>query len=190
MNRRELLAGLAAGVLCTGCRAATAADDRLLRPPTAGEDFADLCIRCGRCGEVCTAGCIEFHPPWADPELAGTPYIRPRDAGCNTCTRCTHACPTGALRPISEEEVLDRVDMGLAYVDEDLCLSFLGRVCGVCHDACPFPGEAIALEPRARPKVLEDCVGCGRCEERCPQMPSAIRVFAEAPVSVRWTGPS
>jgi ferredoxin-type protein NapG len=183
---------LLAGAACTSCSSASAEEQsRLLLPPTArSEDFFSKCIRCFRCGEVCTAGCIEFHAPWASPKLAGTPYIHPRTAGCNTCTACTQVCPTGALTPITEDEVLEAVDMGLAYVDEDLCLSFLGRVCGVCHDACPFPGEAIVLESRAQPRVLEACVGCGRCEERCPQLPAAIRVFPEAPISVRWEVPS
>lgn len=192
LTRRETLAGLLAGVAGTavGCGRASASEEVLLRPPTASEDFTSRCIRCFRCGEVCTAGCIEFHAPWASPELAGTPYIRARDAGCNTCTECTKVCPTGALTSIEPEQVLDEVDMGLAYVDEDLCLSFLGRVCGVCHDACPFPGEAIVLESRAQPKVLLACVGCGRCEERCPQLPSAIRVFVEEPTSPRWERPA
>lgn len=159
--------------------------------PTAGADFFDACIRCFRCGEVCTAGCIAFHPPWADPKLAGTPYIRPREAGCNTCMRCTQVCPTGALTSMEEgdtEAILATVDMGLAYVDEGLCLSHLGRVCGVCHDACPYPFDAIRLESHALPIVLDACVGCGRCEERCPQVPAAIRVFPSDP-GPRWTAP-
>ncbi|MCP4806109.1 MAG: 4Fe-4S dicluster domain-containing protein [Proteobacteria bacterium] len=177
-----------ASTVLAGCDAA-AEPRRTLLPPTAGDDFLAECIRCRRCGEVCTAGCIEFHPPWSTPELAGTPYIEPRLAGCNTCTMCTQVCPTGALTPIDVEDRLEEISMGVAYVDPGLCLSFLGRVCGVCHDACPFPSEAIALGVRAQPEVLEACVGCGRCEERCPQIPAAIRVFRTPPTSPRWEGP-
>jgi ferredoxin-type protein NapG/ferredoxin-type protein NapH len=103
---------------------------------------------------------------------------------------CAEVCPTDALTAIdadNTELVFERVDMGTAYVDEGLCLSHIGRVCGVCHDACPFPGEAIVLDPPAQPRVLDDCVGCGRCEERCPQVPAAIRVFTEEP-GPRWRG--
>jgi ferredoxin-type protein NapG len=192
LSRREALASMLAGAFLlpgTGCGTARADSSRTLLPPTASEDFLARCIRCGRCAEVCTAGCIELHPPWAGAE-AGSPFIEPRIAGCNTCTKCTQVCPSGALTPIAPEEVLDTVDMGLAYVDEGLCLSFLGRVCGVCHDACPFPSDAIKLGHHAQPEVLEACVGCGRCEERCPQVPAAIRVFRDDPESLRWKGPS
>ncbi len=104
--------------------------------------------------------------------------------------RCTEVCPTDALTavPAEREAVLEKVDMGLAYVDRGLCLSFQGRVCGVCHDACPYPQDAIKLGSYARPEVLDACVGCGRCEERCPQVPAAIRVFVSDP-GKRWVGP-
>jgi ferredoxin-type protein NapG len=194
MNRREALAALLASVLAPGCLGTRRAGGQLL-PPTAGpgSSFLSRCIRCFRCGEVCTAGCIEFHPPWAG-KLAGSPYLVAREVGCNTCMACTQVCPTGALSPVDRdnvEEVLAKVDMGTAYVDESICLSHQGRVCGVCHDACPFPGKAIVLAPGAQPEVLDACVGCGRCEERCPQVPAAIRVTpaGEAHPGPRWVGP-
>jgi len=194
-TRRVVLGSL--GLMIVGAGAGCSAEASPLGPgrvlpPTAGDldTFLSECIRCFRCGEVCTAGCIEFHPFWAGPRLAGTPYLVPRVAGCNTCMRCTSVCPTDALTATEtdEESVLAAVDMGLAWVDEGLCLSHQGRVCGVCHDACPYPGSAIQLEGSAKPVVQEDCVGCGRCEERCPQVPSAIRVFREEP-GPRWKGP-
>ncbi|MCB9763517.1 MAG: 4Fe-4S dicluster domain-containing protein [Alphaproteobacteria bacterium] len=193
MSRRDLLQGVASAVGLTagGCAPVAEAGGTVL-PPTAGspEAFWARCIRCYRCGEVCTAGCIAFHPPWARPDRAGTPYIEPRRAGCNTCMRCTSVCPSGALTPVpaEKEAVLAQIDMGTAYVDHGLCLSYQGRVCGVCHDACPYPGDAIRLVSRALPEVLDACVGCGRCEERCPQVPAAIRVFRDDP-GPRWVGP-
>jgi ferredoxin-type protein NapG len=196
-SRRRFLGGLVAIGLTPGCGGLPGAPPSnsprgTVLPPTAGDfdTFASKCIRCFRCGEVCTAGCIEFHPPWAGPKKAGLPYLVPREAGCNTCMRCTEVCPTGALTPTAtdDDSIIDAVDMGLAYVDESLCLSHLGRICGVCHDACPFGGRAIKLASHAKPEVQDACVGCGRCEERCPQVPSAIRVFAEEP-GPRWVGP-
>ena len=193
-RRRALGQALSiAGVWATlpACVAPVHPAHATLLPPSAGEPeaFRRRCIRCFRCGEVCTAGCIRFHPAWTHPSIAGTPYIVPREAGCNTCMRCTEVCPTGALSPIpaEREAVLEQVDMGKAYVDEGLCLSHQGRVCGVCHDACPYPQDAIRLVSRALPEVLDRCVGCGRCEERCPQVPAAIRVFTSDP-GVRWVG--
>ena len=109
--------------------------------------------------------------------MAGTPYINPRMRSCNLCMSCTQVCPTGALEPIPMdlEVIKEKVDMGLAVVVKSNCLSYNGRVCGICHDACPV--AAIKLEPVAKPVVIEDvCVGCGRCEERCPITPNAIPV--------------
>lgn len=154
---------------------------QFLRPPGSGEEskFLSKCIRCRACANVCEAGCIRFFTLSDGLELAGTPYLLPRIKACNLCTNCTQICPTGALQPIEEnlEDIKSKVRMGTARVVEDHCLSFNGRICGVCHDACPLKGEAIQLMTRARPKVFEDvCIGCGRCEERCPQSPGAIIV--------------
>lgn len=196
-SRRRVLGGLALLGLSPGCARLPGAPPSgsargTVLPPAAGDPdtFASRCIRCFRCGEVCTAGCIEFHPPWAGAGRAGLPYIVPREAGCNACMRCTEVCPSGALTRTEgdDDSIIAAVDMGTAWVDEGLCLSHLGRICGVCHDACPFGGRAIKLASHATPEVQADCVGCGRCEERCPQVPAAIRVYRGDP-GPRWSGP-
>ena len=83
-----------------------------------------------------------------------------------------------SAEPEVDEELRDKTRraMGSAIVDPQRCLSYLGRVCGFCHDACPFPQDAIKLTPPARPWVLDACVGCGRCVEECPQNPTAIDI--------------
>lgn len=176
-------------LLAAACATPDATRGRVL-PPTAGDEatFLSKCIRCFRCGEVCTAGCIEFYGPFAG-KRAGAPYIEPRSTSCNVCMECTQVCPSGALTAIEDddhERIKVEVRMGLAYIDDDLCLSHQGRVCGVCHDACPYPGDAIRLFEAAKPEILDQCVGCGRCEERCPQVPAAIRVFTGVP-GPRWS---
>ncbi len=184
------------GALAAGCAGAPDTERGRVLPPTAGalSDFLSRCVRCFRCGEVCTAGCIQFYPPWAG-RLAGSPYLEPRTAACNVCMECTQVCPSGALTPIDDdddERILAEVRMGRARIDEALCLSHMGRVCGECRDACPYPGQAIRLLGQAKPEVLDNCVGCGRCEERCPQVPAAIRVFEDEPdqALARWKGAS
>jgi ferredoxin-type protein NapF len=150
-----------------------------LRPPGTTDEnvFLSLCIRCRACANVCEAGCIKFFSLLETTESAGTPYVNSRLRACNLCMNCTNVCPTGALDPIVREleAIKENVAMGKAAVIESNCLSFNGRTCGVCYDACPV--KAILLFERAKPRVIDElCIGCGRCEERCPQVPTAIIV--------------
>ena len=138
-----------------------------IRPPGAlGEaDFLSKCIRCRRCAQVCPNETIKFFDGF-DLINAGTPYIEPRDKGCILCMKCNNTCPSGALQPIPEEgeEILQRVSMGRAVVDHNICNSYNGYVCGVCVFACPYDGIAIYAESWEQPVVTDKCVGCGLCE--------------------------
>ena len=129
----------------------------LLRPPGAhGEkDFASRCVKCGKCMEAC-------------------PYIAIKPARDEDFP-CVEACPTNALRDI---ETRSDVKMGIAVIDEDLCIAFQGMRCEVCYRTCPLIDEAIVIDYRLRegdaihsvfaPVIDEDkCVGCGLCVERC-----------------------
>ena len=152
-----------------------------IRPPTANVDdliFRRLCVRCGLCGTVCENGCIRFFGLDEAEHGAMTPFLDVRRRSCTLCMRCTQICPSGALTAVEDDldTVSEHVDMGTAVVDPTLCLSYLGRICGYCHDACPIPKQAIKLIPPAVPVILDGCVGCGRCVEECPQFPTAIRV--------------
>jgi NAD-dependent dihydropyrimidine dehydrogenase PreA subunit len=69
--------------------------------------------------------------------------------------------------------------MGKAKVDDNLCLSFQGKSCGVCYRACPLPDVAITVGYMGQPHVTDACVGCGLCERSCIQMPQAIRVMPD-----------
>ncbi len=159
------------------------ASDRLrryLRPPgaRAEEDFLAACIRCGQCANVCPNQCIDLYGLEGGLENLGTPRIRARARGCILCMACTQVCPTGALAPLeSTAEGIAAVQMGTAFVAEDVCYSFAGRTCGACYHACPLPGKALTLGLYEQPHVhAEHCVGCGLCEQACIHMPQAIRV--------------
>ncbi len=139
----------------------------IVRPPGALEepDFLARCIRCTECADACEAQCILLFGPEAG-DLHGTPYIVPSEKGCTLCLACGPACPSGALTPL---EARDEPRMGVAVVDERLCVSHNGTgVCGACHTACPLRNRAITQDFRNAPHVVpEECTGCGLCEELC-----------------------
>ena len=155
-----------------------AAERPLLRPPGAhGEaEFLAACIRCNQCVAACPQECLL--PAGIEHGLLalGTPHINARLVPCDLCQgedrlQCIAACPTPALLPTERRDVT----MGLAVIDPDTCLPFLGVACKACWHACPFPNEAIRFDQRGRPIVLADgCVGCGLCEHACLAQPAAI----------------
>jgi len=139
----------------------------IVRPPGALDesDFLAACIRCTRCADACSAGAIKLFGAEAG-SMQGTPYLDPIEAGCNMCLACGPACPTEALLPLPE---VAEVDMGLAVVDDRLCVSINGSgVCGACFTVCPLRGQAITQSIRNAPEVHEEhCTGCGLCEQFC-----------------------
>ncbi len=188
MKRRNffkvMAAGASAALISGGARAARNRPSlRYLRPPgaLAEEEFLSRCIHCGQCGEVCPNRCIKYFGLENGFGSIDTPYIIPREKACILCMKCGDVCPTGAIKPIARklEPILDGVKMGHAVVDENLCLSFQGKSCGVCYRACPLPDVAITVGMMEQPHVTDKCVGCGLCERSCIQMPQAIRVMPD-----------
>lgn len=139
----------------------------IVRPPgaLAESEFSAACIRCTRCADACSVGAIHLFGPEAG-AMQGTPYIDPIERACTMCLSCGPACPTEALTPLAEAS---EIDMGLAVVDERLCVSINGTgVCGACFTACPLRGLAITQGIRNAPEIhAEHCTGCGLCEEFC-----------------------
>ncbi len=145
-----------------------------LRPPGARDEeaFLALCIRCGRCIEVCTYRALR-PAGFRAGSGAGAPYVEPRTGPCWLCMKCPPVCPTGALQPVRDPRA---VAMGRARIDRDRCYAFQGILCQTCLDACPIQADAIHQDGLLRPVVTDRCVGCGLCEQRCPVPESAIRV--------------
>jgi MauM/NapG family ferredoxin protein len=173
------LAGAAAlGGLSLG--RAAAHNTGLLRPPGGDDErrFLAACIRCGQCVEACPIDVLRL--AGADGGLAlGTPYFVARENPCDLCQgrdamQCIEACPTGALRPLARRR---DVRIGVARIDREICLPWVGVACKACWHACPFPNEAIVFDQRGRAVVVEEaCVGCGLCEHVCLTPEPAIRV--------------
>ena len=165
----------------------------LVRPPGAGDDFLQRCIRCGECAKVCPTSVLQ--PSWFEAGLEGlwTPVLVCRLGYCEwECTSCGQVCPTQAIRRLPLEEKQATV-IGTAYIDKDRCIPFAdNRTCIVCEEVCPTPAKAILLDPFEfvdengqrqtvkRPRVIRRrCIGCGVCEYKCPvPNESAIRVYA------------
>ena len=176
-SRREMTTRR--GVLawfCGGC----------LRPPgaVAERDFVSLCIKCGRCVASCPYHAIA-PAGWGHGLAAGTPVIDPEKIPCYLCMACTEVCPTGALRPVRNEDVA----MGTARIDTDLCYAYQRILCRACVDICPFQGEAIRQNLMLEPLIdQESCAGCGLCVPACPAAPKAIRVEARTRGSAAMLG--
>ena len=157
---------------------------RFLRPPGAlpEDEFISRCIRCGKCGETCPNRCIKYFDLENGVSSMDTPYITPREQACILCMKCGDICPTGAIQPVKREmePILEKVKMGVARVDKNLCLSFQGKTCGVCYRACPLADIAIRIGMLEQPHILDGCVGCGLCERSCIQIPQAIRIIPNA----------
>lgn len=147
-----------------------------LRPPGARPEaeFAALCIRCGRCVEVCPYRSL-VPAGWRHGPDAGTPIVVAKDVPCYLCMKCPPVCPTGALDPITDKRA---VRMGVAVVNEESCWAFQGILCRTCVDECPLAEEAIVQDGELRPVVKQGCVGCGICEAVCPAHEPAIVVRA------------
>lgn len=194
MKLSSVIAGASAAIVAFQAVAyAARGEATLLRPPGAqGEaDFMSRCVKCGKCIEACPY--LALTPAGDNAGMAvGTPTLDVRAQACRLCEDfpCVKACPTDALRDIKARS---DVKMGIAVIDEDLCIAFQGMRCEVCYRVCPLIDEAITIDYRLRegdaihsifaPIIDEDkCVGCGLCVERyvVDEPNVAIRIESDA----------
>ena len=68
-------------------------------------------------------------PEISDTTTATTPVPEIDLGKCTLCGECMEVCPTGALKktPVGE------IRIGIAVVEPDTCLGYLGKTCRVCQ---------------------------------------------------------
>jgi ferredoxin-type protein NapG len=147
-----------------------------LRPPGALVEalFLSTCEGSGCCVRACPYGAIQKK---GGPSVHSdaTPVIIPTSSPCRLCNDvpCSRSCPSGALGPVERREI----KIGLAVVNRETCLAWLGEPCESCVAACPVGREALEGADGRGPVVLpHGCTGCGVCTNVCPVRPRAIRI--------------
>lgn len=155
----------------------------IIRPPGAlpEKEFRSKCISCGVCVNVCHVMRYDAIAivGLKDIRNFGTPYIKDmRDFPCGLCMECPRHCPTGSLKKIDKE----KVTMGMALIDFNLCFGWNGDVCLSCSKACPLGAHVFDFYSGQwgnQPYINEKCVGCGLCVKYCPLGGSAIKVVTK-----------
>ena len=196
MGAGKIIAGIAAAIVAAEGVAGfvMGSSSKLLRPPgiQSERDFLARCVKCGKCIEACPYAALHAAGP-LEGSAAGTPFINAREQACRLCADfpCVKACPTNALRDVSEKH---EPHMGYARIEEDVCIAYQGYRCEVCYRICPLIDEAIKIDFQSLegddihtkfiPTIDEDvCTGCGLCVERCavsePYVPIRIVTLAE-----------
>jgi len=148
-----------------------------IRPPGAldEKEFLERCTRCNECVKVCPEESVmKFVGEGSAHHL--TPILNLRKSACILCEGfpCVKVCEPEALTlPSSPREV----KMGIAAINSKLCHAWQGMDCDYCVKECPLKGEAILMDEKRRPYVVNTvCTGCGLCEHICPSRQSAIVV--------------
>lgn len=188
LTRRQFLGAACAGIVLPSFKrikgTAVQPDPLVIRPPGAlpEDEFKARCVRCAECIQVCIGNALQ--PTFFQAGLDGmfSPLLVARTGYCEfNCTLCGQVCPSGAIMEL-EKEAKQRLKIGHAWFDTDLCLPFAKNIpCMVCEEHCPTPEKAIRFKVATvvnsqgrtqtikQPYIVDDlCIGCGICETKCP----------------------
>lgn len=140
------------------------------QPPWTGDDFTDVCTRCGDCVAACPEQVLA-------PGDGGFPQVVFRGEGCTFCGECVDSCGEPVF-DLGREPFQWRAEIS------NRCLALNDIHCQSCQDACE-PG-AIRFRPRLgkppEPVVSSDiCTGCFACAAVCPQDAISLPLPAQSP---------
>jgi ferredoxin len=147
--------------------------------PRTGSVLLDLCMRCGKCEEVCQAGIP--HLPLYEGMQQASDRARPRDRERHVAILSAvrgspryqreflHARPGGYLkRTPASLPGLNRYLLLRAENDAGPAATCIH--CGACVPVCPTNAnhEFQGTDPRWITTEQNRCIGCGTCVEVCP----------------------
>jgi len=155
-----------------------------LTPPgsISAENMAKHCTGCQLCVSECPN---EVLRPSTDLSHLMQPIMSYERGYCRIeCTRCSHVCPTGAIKPISRS-YKSSLQRGHAVWIKKNCIPVTDhKSCGNCARHCPAGAiTMVPVNPNDEKSIMVPavneaiCIGCGACENLCPARPfSAIYV--------------
>lgn len=166
-------ATLGAAILKVETAAAKASGKKVIKPKhyvtppgiKTRKHFHEHCTSCHLCISKCPQKVLRPSTTQYGVKYAMQP-VKDYDASfCRAgCTRCTHVCPSGALRPLTREQKL-HTSVGYAVAVHENCVG-----CGECASVCPQ--KAITMNKDWLPEVNHIlCIGCGACQHACPARP-------------------
>jgi len=193
-RRSFMVAGAAiAGSMPAISRAATAISSSTqnnlpVTPPgsISIDRFKKLCTGCHLCVVRCPSKVL--HPAGLQYGFGYMlkPYMSYHNSYCNySCTVCSNVCPTGAIKPVTEEEkAVTQVGIANFYIDR--CIVNTEETdCGACSEHCPTQAvhmieyKGTLTIPKVEPEL---CIGCGGCESICPVRPERAIIIISNPV--------
>jgi len=180
MNRRDFLVlGSSWGASAIILTLLGSSRAKAIRPPgvESEEEFLSLCIRCGKCVDVCPTnglrldyssliglgapvleGFCAVYTELIQPSRSKNMEFKKRRLEAELCMKCINVCPTRALKRLP----LNKIKMASIEIIHEKCVK-----CYTCIDVCPF--DAISIGRDGFPEADSGkCVGCRQCEKLCP----------------------
>ena len=192
-DRRQFLAGLGIGIptaLLLPKLVKSPAKKSIL-PPGATKQFATTCTRCYACIKACPSKIIRVKAGGNLSEMF-MPELCFDKGVCNEfCTRCTEACPTGAIRKLTED-AKRHTQIGTAKVEQDKCIAWADKgYCMVCDEFCPYQAIDTHMNGDVACPIVNPakCRGCGGCEHNCPAVRAGKAIFVHPVAAQRMISP-